>query len=126
MERSELTRQEGFASPLVPASDNTILPPCHPPQIASGDVFGKDQPVSLSLLGSERSRTALEGVAMELEDSLCPLLREVGIGGVSWWRADVWFQILSLPCRWLTNDPHSPDPDTVNQNFHRPAPQTNF
>ncbi|KAL6783681.1 MDH5 [Auxenochlorella protothecoides x Auxenochlorella symbiontica] len=48
--------------------------------IASGDVFGKDQPVSLSLLGSERSRTALEGVAMELEDSLCPLLREVRLG----------------------------------------------
>jgi hypothetical protein len=30
------------------------------------------------LLGSERSYGALEGVAMELEDSLYPLLREVG------------------------------------------------
>lgn len=29
------------------------------------------------LLGSERSYGALEGVAMELEDSLYPLLREV-------------------------------------------------
>lgn len=46
-------------------------------QIASGEVYGKDQPVILSMLGSERSREALEGVAMELEDSLFPLLREV-------------------------------------------------
>ena len=48
--------------------------------IASGEVFGKDQPVALQLLGSERSREALEGVAMELEDSLYPLLREVRLG----------------------------------------------
>jgi malate dehydrogenase (NADP+) len=46
-------------------------------QLASGEVYGRDQPISLQLLGSERSRTALEGVAMELEDSLYPLLREV-------------------------------------------------
>lgn len=49
-------------------------------KIASGEVFGKDQPIALALLGSERSREALEGVAMELEDSLFPLLREVQIG----------------------------------------------
>lgn len=49
-------------------------------KIASGEVFGPDQPVALSLLGSERSRNALEGVAMELEDSLYPLLREVNLG----------------------------------------------
>ncbi|KAL4421594.1 hypothetical protein ABPG75_010885 [Micractinium tetrahymenae] len=48
--------------------------------LASGEVFGRDQPVSLQLLGSERSREALEGVAMELEDSLYPLLREVKLG----------------------------------------------
>jgi malate dehydrogenase (NADP+) len=46
-------------------------------QLASGSVFGKDQPICLNLLGSERSREALEGVAMELEDSLYPLLRKV-------------------------------------------------
>ncbi len=46
-------------------------------QLASGEVYGKDQPLALQLLGSERSRQALEGVAMELEDSLYPLLREV-------------------------------------------------
>lgn len=49
-------------------------------KIASGEVFGPDQPVALKLLGSERSLQALEGVAMELEDSLFPLLREVRIG----------------------------------------------
>jgi malate dehydrogenase (NADP+) len=48
--------------------------------IASGEVFGPDQPVALQLLGSERSAGALEGVAMELEDSLYPLLREVKLG----------------------------------------------
>ena len=36
--------------------------------LASGEVFGRDQPIALQLLGSERSRVALEGVAMELED----------------------------------------------------------
>ncbi|PHT64307.1 Malate dehydrogenase [NADP], chloroplastic [Capsicum chinense] len=49
-------------------------------KIASGEVFGPDQPIALRLLGSERSLQALEGVAMELEDSLYPLLREVNIG----------------------------------------------
>ena len=42
-------------------------------------MFGRDQPIALQLLGSQRSRVALEGVAMELEDSLYPLLREVGM-----------------------------------------------
>ncbi|XP_068651835.1 malate dehydrogenase [NADP], chloroplastic [Aristolochia californica] len=49
-------------------------------KLASGEVFGPDQPITLKLLGSERSFQALEGVAMELEDSLYPLLREVSIG----------------------------------------------
>lgn len=72
-------------------------------QLASGEVLGYDQPIALKLLGSERSLQALEGmnlnfeapsccnylsstnhnilgVAMELEDSLFPLLREVSIG----------------------------------------------
>eukprot|EP00268_Persea_americana_P015444 TRINITY_DN17120_c0_g1_i1.p1 TRINITY_DN17120_c0_g1~~TRINITY_DN17120_c0_g1_i1.p1 ORF type:complete len:441 (+),score=97.58 TRINITY_DN17120_c0_g1_i1:238-1560(+) len=49
-------------------------------KLASGEVFGQDQPISLKLLGSEKSFQALEGVAMELEDSLYPLLREVSIG----------------------------------------------
>eukprot|EP00270_Netrium_digitus_P014387 TRINITY_DN487_c0_g1_i2.p1 TRINITY_DN487_c0_g1~~TRINITY_DN487_c0_g1_i2.p1 ORF type:complete len:448 (+),score=77.23 TRINITY_DN487_c0_g1_i2:132-1475(+) len=49
-------------------------------KMASGEVFGKDQPIALNLLGSEKSKVALEGVVMELEDSLYPLLREVNIG----------------------------------------------
>ncbi|KAJ9175474.1 hypothetical protein P3X46_014025 [Hevea brasiliensis] len=49
-------------------------------KLASGEVFGPDQPIALKLLGSERSFQALEGVAMEVEDSLYPLLREVSIG----------------------------------------------
>nr|CAC87698.1 NADP-dependent malate dehydrogenase [Saccharum officinarum] len=49
-------------------------------KLASGEVFGQDQPIALKLLGSERSFQALEGVAIELEDSLYPLLREVSIG----------------------------------------------
>lgn len=48
--------------------------------LASGEVFGKDQPIALQLLGSDRSRNALEGVAMELEDSLYPLLQQVTLG----------------------------------------------
>ncbi|KAL9661408.1 hypothetical protein QQ045_026232 [Rhodiola kirilowii] len=61
-------------------------------KLASGEVFGPDQPIALKLLGSQRSFEALEGVAMELEDSLYPLLREVIISidpyevfqGVEW------------------------------------------
>eukprot|EP00892_Ulva_mutabilis_P001816 jgi/Ulvmu1/11635/UM008_0039.1 len=48
--------------------------------LASGEVYGRDQPIELRLLGSERSKEALEGVAMELEDSLYPLLASVKIG----------------------------------------------
>jgi malate dehydrogenase (NADP+) len=48
--------------------------------ICSGETYGKDQPIHLKMLGSERSYEALEGVAMELEDSIYPLLRSVTIG----------------------------------------------
>lgn len=48
--------------------------------LASGGVFGPNQPIVLQLLGSERSINAIEGVSMELEDSLYPLLREIKIG----------------------------------------------
>uniref|UniRef100_A0A0D3DFP6 Uncharacterized protein n=1 Tax=Brassica oleracea var. oleracea TaxID=109376 RepID=A0A0D3DFP6_BRAOL len=50
-----------------------------PPSLQSS-VLGPNQPIALKLLGSERSIQALEGVAMELEDSVFPLLREVDIG----------------------------------------------
>ena len=52
-------------------------------QLCSGEVFGNDQPIILQLLGSERSREALEGVCMELEDSMYPLLREVQVRAVA-------------------------------------------
>lgn len=49
-------------------------------RIASGEMFGKDQPVALHLLEVPEAVKALEGVKMELEDSAFPLLREVKIG----------------------------------------------
>ncbi|CAD7705107.1 unnamed protein product [Ostreobium quekettii] len=48
--------------------------------LASGQVFGPNAPIILQLLGSERSINAIEGVSMELEDSLYPLLREIKMG----------------------------------------------
>merc|ERR1712106_1155273 len=46
-------------------------------QIASGYVFGENQPVSLSLLDIGPMMTVLNGVVMELQDSALPLLRDV-------------------------------------------------
>lgn len=47
--------------------------------IASGEVFGPEQPVELRLHTGSRYE-AVEGVCMELEDSVLPLLRHVSIG----------------------------------------------
>ena len=46
------------------------------PRIASGDVFGADQPVILQMveIPVEKAMQALEGVAMELDDCAFPLL----------------------------------------------------
>lgn len=49
-------------------------------RIAQGDVFGADQPVALHLLDLPESIPNLKGVAMELEDCIFPLLKEVKIG----------------------------------------------
>lgn len=46
-------------------------------RIASGEMFGKDTPVELSLLELEPAMGALKGVAMELEDCAFPLLKKV-------------------------------------------------
>jgi malate dehydrogenase len=46
-------------------------------RIASGAVFGSDQPVNLRLIEVEGAMSALQGVVMELEDCAFPLLREV-------------------------------------------------
>ena len=49
-------------------------------RIASGEMFGKEQPVALHILEIESALPALEGVRMELEDCAFPLLKEVYIG----------------------------------------------
>lgn len=49
-------------------------------RIASGELFGKDQPIALQILEVPEVLTQLEGVKMELEDSAFPLLKEITIG----------------------------------------------
>jgi malate dehydrogenase len=49
-------------------------------RIASGSLFGPDQPVELRLLEITPALKALEGVVMELDDSAFPLLSAVQIG----------------------------------------------
>jgi malate dehydrogenase len=46
-------------------------------RIASGGLFGPDQPVNLRLIEVEAALPALEGVVMELQDCAFPLLREI-------------------------------------------------
>jgi malate dehydrogenase len=61
-------------------------------RIASGYVFGPDQPVNLRLIEIEPGMAALQGVMMELDDCAFPLLHEVvgtadlneGFQGANW------------------------------------------
>jgi len=61
-------------------------------RIASGSMFGPDQPVSLNLIEIEPALGALRGVVMELQDCAFPLVREIvatsdlneGFRGVNW------------------------------------------
>ncbi|MDD4892857.1 MAG: malate dehydrogenase, partial [Candidatus Rickettsiella isopodorum] len=46
-------------------------------RIASGQMFGPDQPVILHLLELDRSLPALHGTAMELDDCAFPLLKNI-------------------------------------------------
>lgn len=46
-------------------------------RIASGQMFGADQPVILHLLELERSLPMLHGIAMELDDCAFPLLKNI-------------------------------------------------
>ena len=48
-------------------------------RIAAGDVYGPDVPVELSLLEIPAATGAAEGVAMELNDSAMPLLRNITV-----------------------------------------------
>lgn len=50
------------------------------PRIAHGDLLGYDQPIALHILEIPSMVKPLEGVAMELEDSAFPLLKEIVIG----------------------------------------------
>src|SRR4029434_822151 len=62
------------------------------PRIASGAVFGPEQPIDLHLLEIPPALKVLEGVVMELHDCAFPLLRSVvatadlneGFRGVNW------------------------------------------
>ena len=61
-------------------------------RIASGQMFGPDQPVALNLIEIEPALPALDGVCMELDDCAFPLLTNVvptadlntGFDGVNW------------------------------------------
>jgi malate dehydrogenase len=61
-------------------------------RIASGAMFGPDQPVALNLIEIEPAMNALKGVCMELDDCAFPLLKgivatsdlEVGFKDVNW------------------------------------------
>ncbi len=61
-------------------------------RIATGEIFGKDQPVNLRLIEIEPGMAALKGVMMELDDCAFPLLNEVvgtsclneGFKGANW------------------------------------------
>src|SRR5438270_13504316 len=46
-------------------------------RIASGQMFGADQPIVLRMLEIEPAMKALEGVAMELDDCAFPLLADI-------------------------------------------------
>lgn len=48
-------------------------------RVATGDVFGADQPVALTLLEVPDAVRAAEGTAMELNDSALPLLSDVEV-----------------------------------------------
>lgn len=62
------------------------------PRLASGQVFGEDQPVILQLIEIEPALPALQGVAMELQDGAFPLLEGIeitsdldrGFAGINW------------------------------------------
>ncbi len=61
-------------------------------RIASGSMFGPDQPVALNLIEIEPAMKALEGVVMELDDCAFPLLTDIratasldeGFSSVNW------------------------------------------
>ncbi len=63
-------------------------------RIASGSMFGPDQPVELRLLEITPALKALEGVVMELDDCAFPLLAKIEIGD----NPDVVFDGVNVAC----------------------------
>ncbi|HJL83323.1 MAG TPA: malate dehydrogenase, partial [Acidimicrobiales bacterium] len=61
-------------------------------RVASGQLLGSDQPVSLSLLEIPPAMGALEGVAMELDDCAFPLLSDMNLSD----EADVVFDVAEV------------------------------
>ncbi len=49
-------------------------------RIASGELFGKDQPITLHVLEIPHGLESLKGVVMEIEDCAFPLVQEIKIG----------------------------------------------
>ena len=49
-------------------------------RLASGELFGKEQPLALHILELPHSLQALQGVEMELQDCAYPALKEIRIG----------------------------------------------
>eukprot|EP00916_Digyalum_oweni_P014254 GHVL01023405.1.p1 GENE.GHVL01023405.1~~GHVL01023405.1.p1 ORF type:complete len:347 (+),score=58.75 GHVL01023405.1:24-1064(+) len=47
------------------------------PRVASGELFGRDQPINLKLIEIEPALPILTGVKMEIEDCAFPLVKEV-------------------------------------------------
>lgn len=50
------------------------------PLLASGDIFGPEQPIHLRMLDIEPCMESLKGLSMELLDSAYPLLKKVEYG----------------------------------------------
>jgi len=50
-------------------------------RIATGEMFGSDTEIDLSLLELEKALPSLQGVVMELDDCAFPLLRSVSVSG---------------------------------------------
>lgn len=69
-------------------------------QLASGGLFGKEQPIALHLLEVPQVLESLKGVEMELQDCAYPLLKEIRIGSdphVVFEGADTVFLVGSKP-----------------------------
>ena len=49
-------------------------------RLASGELFGKEQPIALHLSEVPQMMDGLKGVEMELQDCAFPLLKEIRIG----------------------------------------------